>query len=838
MNKFFQHFRFFVPAAAIVAGAVAAMPAPAAADAPDDMSPEVAKLYRQCAKAIAKVYPDKDDPERGKEMSDLDGIAGWTHETEDVKVGVLEEKLDRLTMLAFRDTDSDGDGLADYPDDGMPAIALSPIYWSVESMWLAWSADSLRAAAAASNEPLDSSFAERPVRAEFDRACRVTLFDRASWQGERAGRASAASVHPLYVLRANGAEQAALVRGFSLFGTGDIGWNAISARRAAQAHGVARRVSAVDGEAHTELRFTLRLMNLSLQQMRCRSLEVPVEVGGTTIGVAKPVGAGMLEHGFVVPPNDSNGVVVEFCFRLDAGRLARAWLAAEEPLAPRVAFEMCRGRIEVGDGGGSADVTTILRNIVASTVPFTVDGGDGLKLVWRVAPKACGQVTRVTDVFADLNGVAAKLDPSGDPVLAGKAGWPRSLASWDNGSYGLWWHVSVGGRDVGGADWTESPVKGGVSFSRGSELPRLAMGVMDEVDDDVVDPGLDFLRATIAMEAGEDDDAEEFFLRAAEADFAPAQTWSGYLYVQRGLRDAAARWFRRAAELGYAPGETWLGTISKADAASCFRRAADAGQAEAQTRLGVAISKGGGRDSAFEAETLLRAAAAQDYPSAQVALGRLLSSSGKEEDLAEAMYWFGNSARNGSASGQTMLAMAMQGGIGTAKDPKGAALWLELAANQGYALAQTEFGKCFFAGRGVPKRAKTAVEWFGKAAEQGNPEGMFWLGLCKLRGAGTRQDAVHGAGLVADAADGGMPLAQFLHGMLLLRGANGVADAPAAVARFRQAAEKGVPAAQVWLGYCLATGTGVEKDAAAAREWFDKAAAQGVDVSAYREALE
>ena len=832
MKKSLSFSRGIAVAAALSSFALSIAPSSASAG-DEDIPPQIATLRAKCEKAIRKAYPDKDDPLRRREELDLNGIIELKNISDDEKIEGLEEKLDRLEMLMFRDVDSDGDGMSD-ADDPLPSIALSPLYWFVESLSLAWNPEALRTATAASGTALEESFAERPVREEFVRTARVTLFDRAKWESERPGRATAASMHPFNGSSDGQAQLLQLAREFSLFGSGHVGWNAIASQRASQAFDVARLVSAVSPEFHTELRFRLRFLNLSLDSFRCRSIEIPVEVDGHEIGVAKPVVASGMDHGFIVPSGDPRGVAVDFSMRLESSRLSRAWLASAEPGAPRIAFEVCRGRIESDVPGDAVDVTALLRRIAASTVPFEVDGGDGRRLVWRVAPKACGRRVRVTDVFSDLNDVARRHFPSSPSILAGKAGWPRSLASWDNGSRGLWWKAVVNGSEVNRADWTELPIKSGVLFSRSSDIPALADAVLKQDEFATEDPGIDFLRAMKAKDSGDAEAANDFFLRAASANFAPAMTWYGYIRMKAGMKDEALGWFRKAADLGYPLGDTWFGTLSKPDAMACFRRAAEAGLPESETRLGMILSRGASKDGREEAERFLRAAAIQDYPAAQVALGVLLSKSMNDADVAESAYWFRNAARNGSAEGQMHLAKALQSGIGVARNQKDAVAWLTLAAAQDYAPAQVELGKCYFDGRGVSKDAKRAIGLFEKAAGQGNQEGEFLYGMCLLRGAKKPDDLRRGRELIAGAADAGNVQAQFIDGVISMK----MSEHENAARRFQQAANKGIPSAQVWYGYCLSTGTGVNQDKAAAREWFEKAAASGIDVSGYLEDTE
>ncbi len=799
-------------------------------------------LLARNRKAIRKVFSDTKDPARRNEERILTFIVE-SEDPDEVKTQLLDENLQRLNKLAGAYVDSDGDGLNDLSDP-LPMVAACPLYWVVESFSVGWRPEDLDAAGGVAK--LAELVAEAPVRAEFVRAAQVRLYERQNCGGEQAGRASAASAHPLAGTRAGqgtAAHREALQR-FSLFGSGCVAWNGVTGQRAAQAAAVAERVAEVTRDAPTWLQFRLRFQTLDARPIRCRAVEIPVELDGRVIGWAIPVEVAAREAGFVIPEQPAGGLAVDFSLVLDR-RAARHWLERLIAGAPQIAVTGCRGRILAGDGDASTDVTALMRRIVSRTVALTVDGGDGCPLVWRMARELDGARMRVTDALAVLNRVS--MQAAGQPVLAGKDGWPLSLASWDNGSWDRWWWIRRGGRDVTRTDWTGEPMDRDVLCTRSDRWPPLAEAALKASDPALSVPGIDSLRGRKAWLDGRVEDALQWYGRSAAAGFAPSQTWLGYALLEgRGgatNRAAAAGWFRMAADQHYAPGETWLGICqlrgygmprSPIDALGVFLRAAGQGYPEAQARVGLCMSQGvGSAADPIEAEVWLRRAAGQDYAAAQVALGRLLlsRSAGSDVSAQESAFWFERAAAQGDVAGQTLLARACYEGRGRSRDPAAAVKWYRSAAQQGSASAQAGLGRCYFEGQGVRRDLAAAVVWLRQAAELGDPDGQQWFALCLLQGRGTAADPAAGVVWLGRAADQNLAPAQVLHGLCLQRGLGVAADPVAAAGRFRQAAEQGHAAGQIWLGYCYLNGLGLARDPDAARKWFARAEAQGVPLA-------
>src|SRR5258708_6463064 len=129
-----------------------------------------------------------------------------------------------------------------------------------------------------------------------------------------------------------------------------------------------------------------------------------------------------------------------------------------------------------------------------------------------------------------------------------------------------------------------------------------------------------------------------------------AQTDLGVIHFQKGEFEAALEWFRRAAEQNYAEAESKIGFcysnakgVVKDDAESVrwYRRASEHGLAKAQHNLGLCYFKG----------------------------------KGVAKDLTEATVWFRKAAEQHYAPAQSNLGACYQGGEGVEKDPVKAVQW-------------------------------------------------------------------------------------------------------------------------------------------------------------------
>lgn len=101
---------------------------------------------------------------------------------------------------------------------------------------------------------------------------------------------------------------------------------------------------------------------------------------------------------------------------------------------------------------------------------------------------------------------------------------------------------------------------------------------------------------------------------------------------------------------------------------------------------------------------------------------------------------FKESAGNGDAKSQNMLAVLYATGNGVKEDNKLAFEWHYRAAIQGYKYSQSAVGRYYARGDGVEQDYKKAFEWYKKAAIQGYEQSQFDLGVMYQLGQGVEQD--------------------------------------------------------------------------------------------------
>ena len=259
----------------------------------------------------------------------------------------------------------------------------------------------------------------------------------------------------------------------------------------------------------------------------------------------------------------------------------------------------------------------------------------------------------------------------------------------------------------------------------------------------------------------------------------------------------------------------------------------------------------------------LSLAAAQNDGSAQFELGMAYADGkGLPQDPQKALVCFYQSALNGYANGQMMVANHyMQD---KAADPVHELYhyWMEKAAWLGKAEAQYRTGTDYLCGIGCNRDPQAGMEWMEKAAAQGQPDAMLGIGIQCAEGTGRPQDldrakellqgaarqnhleakfelgkflCTHGSPqeqeegnhLIEQAAEEGFPAAMYMVAMAYLRES---ATAAVGFAMLEQAAQKGYALAQARLAdlYCYGD-FGAPIDYDKALYWNERAARQGED---------
>ena len=165
----------------------------------------------------------------------------------------------------------------------------------------------------------------------------------------------------------------------------------------------------------------------------------------------------------------------------------------------------------------------------------------------------------------------------------------------------------------------------------------------------------------LALDRGEADETEQWFLQAAKAGNTDAMVNLGALAQSREDAKGAKQWFRKAVDAGNTAGMIGLGTLAQSredvkGAKQWFRKATDAGNTAGMVCLGLLALD---RDEADEAEQWFLRAAEADDTDGMVSLGSLAESRG---DADSAEHWFRKAAEAGSTDAMNRLTALLRQG--------------------------------------------------------------------------------------------------------------------------------------------------------------------------------
>jgi TPR repeat protein len=163
------------------------------------------------------------------------------------------------------------------------------------------------------------------------------------------------------------------------------------------------------------------------------------------------------------------------------------------------------------------------------------------------------------------------------------------------------------------------------------------------------------------------------------------------------------------------------------------------------------------------------------------------------------------------------------------KDYAYAVSLVEQSANQGHAPSQTLLAWLYAQGKGVPQDYQKAAEFLTRAADQGDAAGQVGLAFLYSSGKGVPQDYRKAVELLQQAVDRGNALAQVNLGWLYHEGKSVPQDYRKAVELFQKAADQGYAVGQAYLASAYAEGKGVSRDYQKARDLFQKTFDHGPD---------
>lgn len=216
----------------------------------------------------------------------------------------------------------------------------------------------------------------------------------------------------------------------------------------------------------------------------------------------------------------------------------------------------------------------------------------------------------------------------------------------------------------------------------------------------------------------------------------------------------AVEWYRKAAEQGYAPAQNGLGycyqygqgvSQNYEKAIEWYIKAADQCYNKSLCNLGYCYKYGQGvpKDYNKAAEWFAKAAD-QGYAPAQNALGYCYQyGQGVMQDYKKAITWYTKAANQNHDKSQCNLGVCYYRGHGVLQDYNKAIEWYTKAAEQGYALAQYNLAVCYKNGQGVSKDITKAIEWYTEAAEQGDNDAKKALERLKERTQNSKRTVIH-----------------------------------------------------------------------------------------------
>ena len=301
--------------------------------------------------------------------------------------------------------------------------------------------------------------------------------------------------------------------------------------------------------------------------------------------------------------------------------------------------------------------------------------------------------------------------------------------------------------------------------------------------------------------------------------------------------DEAERWFVKAADLGNIEAMIELGSLlaSRDDvegATARFRTAAEAGSQEAQIRL-IEISDVLD-DTAKKAVLRLKELAEEGNVRAMYHYADALQKgTAVTQDKHLAHEWFVKAAELDDVNSMLQVGLDYRDGIGATKDADEAEKWLTEAANCNNTRAKLELAKMYRLGLNTDVNMTKAIHWLTKAAYVGDTGAMSQLGTIYRDGAGIEKNQAQ--------ADIWFSLLAKQNRLLLMHNLADILrqwnrcekDYYEAAEWYEKASEGGLIASDFILGLMFKDGNTIPPDSQKALHHFAKAAKHGHAQSAY-----
>lgn len=194
--------------------------------------------------------------------------------------------------------------------------------------------------------------------------------------------------------------------------------------------------------------------------------------------------------------------------------------------------------------------------------------------------------------------------------------------------------------------------------------------------------------------------------------------------------------------LSYAGGKDALAKGNYSEAESYFLKAAELEYAPAYLELAELFRKGGkGRDKPGLSIDYIRKAAAQGYPKGLNEYALCLSRGDDvEQDYSEAAVYFTLAEEKGCLESKAWLAWLYLEGNGLPESPEMAFKLFQEGAHAGCRFAQYGLAHCYRNELATPRSDQLAREWYRRSAEQEYSYGQYWLALYLAEGVGGGKD--------------------------------------------------------------------------------------------------
>ncbi len=149
------------------------------------------------------------------------------------------------------------------------------------------------------------------------------------------------------------------------------------------------------------------------------------------------------------------------------------------------------------------------------------------------------------------------------------------------------------------------------------------------------------------------------------------------------------------------------------------------------------LTEGELKDS-LKAIEYLKPCVEDNFPDAQLLMGRLLLNSDKESDLKKGFHLIKKAAKQKNTAAACELGILYKYGKGCNLNFKKAKKWFKKAGNLGSDEATYSLGYMYYKGLGTINQDYTeAVKWFNKS---NHPMAKYWLGICYYNGYGVSKN--------------------------------------------------------------------------------------------------